>query len=105
MKTFKLRNNYVIQYIDEWMTLPENIALIEEQLRIERIALLDEIHMLRAELHEHTSHNNIKPWEQRVDEIYEKLYSYRMGYCSRMKKKYSLFLPYSYRRRIRSLFL
>lgn len=105
MKKFRLRYYYFSDYLNSYLTLPENIALIEEQLRIERVAMLAEIASLREALYACSPEiNKIKTWEQRTDELYERLYVYQLGYCSKMKKKYPIFLPYSYRRTIRTFF-
>lgn len=106
MKKFRLRYYYLSDYLNSHLTLPENIALIEEQVRIERVALLAEITALREALGACSPEGSeIKTWEQRTDELYERLYAYQLGYCSKMKKKYPCFLSYSYRRTIRTFFL
>lgn len=103
---FKLRNNYVAHFLDATLPLKDNVSLIDEQIRIERIGFLLEIRELRERLQEVNPDGNgdVRSWEQRADEIYERLFFYQKGYCSRVKRNHGMFMPYSYRRAIRTLF-
>lgn len=104
MKNFKLRGHTLIDYLNNGLTLSENLALIDEQLRIERVALLTEIATLRKALDAFSSAGEIKTWEQHTDEIYERLYTYQLGRASVVIKRHHIFLPYSHRRTVRTLF-
>lgn len=100
----KLKNNYIIHFLDPDLALDENLALIDEQIRIERLSLLSEIKELRAELDKCAHEHGVKQWDARVDCIYERLYFYGAGICSRVKGKHPCFLPYTYRRTVRNFF-
>lgn len=103
---FKLRNNDVRHFLDASLSLKDNLSLIDEQIRIERIGFLLEISELRKLLKEVNpdGDTDVCSWAQRADEIYERLFFYQQGYCSRVKLNHHLFMPYSYRRTIRTLF-
>ncbi len=100
----KLRNNNIRHILEPDISLQENLALIDEQIRIERLSLIQEVKALREELSKYTHKCDIRRWEDRVDDIYERLYFYKKGICSRIKLKHGFFLHYSYRRTIRSFF-
>lgn len=100
----KLRNNNVRHFLEPDISLQENLALIDEQIRIERLSLILEVKELREELSKYSHESDVKKWEDRVDDIYERLYFYEKGVCSRIKLRYGLFLHYSYRRTIRAFF-
>ncbi|HFW6380834.1 hypothetical protein [Klebsiella aerogenes] len=99
----KVKGRLIENYLDCDIRFIENINLILEQFYIERVCMLDEIKKLNERLGKNDAGNCIPAWEENVDYIYKKIYSYRLGVAGKLSKQGKLLLPYSYRRKIRSL--
>lgn len=80
-------------------------ALVQEQLRIERISCFSEIMELRSLLNSKGIQNSDIPnWTERSDAALDKLLRYKLGVYGKLAQANALTLPYSWRRKLRTFY-
>ncbi|WP_455425495.1 hypothetical protein [Dryocola sp. LX212] len=85
------------------LKLNHHLALILEQVRVERLACFKEIAELRALLDDkHIAHDNVEPWIHRSDKVLDTLLRYKLGKSGKLVKEGMLTMPYRWRRKFRN---
>ena len=86
------------------LTVNHHFMLWIEQNRIEHLACMSEIEMLRRLLMENGIDTTmVESWLDRSDHILDKLLRYKQGKCGKMMDKKQLIMPYRWRRKYRKI--
>lgn len=86
------------------LTINHHFMLWIEQARIEHLACMSEIEMLRILLKENDIDTTmVESWLDRSDYIMDKLLRYKQGKCGKMVEKNLLIMPYRWRRKYRAI--
>lgn len=86
------------------LTTNHHFMLWIEQTRIEHLACMSEIEMLRILLKENGIDTTmVESWLDRSDYILDKLLRYKQGKCGKLVEKKLLIMPYRWRRKYRGI--